>query len=137
MGPSKEHCERRDDDGKGQTRRRQEDVELNDVDDQLGAGDAENKGRYAARWVQARNIASVATTTARGKPAGARKTWNSTMWTIRSGPATLRTRGGTPHDGSKQGTLRASRRRRQGANPPAPGRRGTQRCGRSDRGRRR
>src|SRR6266481_5750432 len=82
MGPSKEHCERRDDDGKGQTRRRQEDVELNDVDDQIGAGDAENKGRYAARWVQARNIASVATTTARGKPAGARKTWNSTMWTI-------------------------------------------------------
>src|SRR5690242_15551830 len=50
---------------------------------------------------------------------------------MRSGPATLRTRGGTPHDGSKQGTLRASRRRRQGANPPAPGRRGTQRCGRS------
>src|SRR5207302_8776555 len=33
MGPSKEHCERRDDDGKGKTRRRQEDVELNDVDD--------------------------------------------------------------------------------------------------------
>ena len=33
MTPSKEHCERRDEDGKGQTRRRQEDVELNDVDD--------------------------------------------------------------------------------------------------------
>src|SRR6185503_17112797 len=32
MGPSKEECERRDEDGKGQTRRRQEDVELNDVD---------------------------------------------------------------------------------------------------------
>src|SRR5207244_12395718 len=33
MGPSKEHCERRDENSKGQTRRRQEDVELNDVDD--------------------------------------------------------------------------------------------------------
>src|SRR2546427_11639375 len=33
MGPSKEHCERCDENGKGQTRRRQEDVELNDVDD--------------------------------------------------------------------------------------------------------
>src|SRR5947208_4952950 len=33
MGPSKEHCERRDDDGKGKTRRRQEDVELDDMDD--------------------------------------------------------------------------------------------------------
>jgi CNT family concentrative nucleoside transporter len=40
-------------------------------------------------------------------------------------------RGGTPNDGSKQGRVRASRREQQGANPPGPGRRGTQRCGRS------
>src|SRR3989449_8357292 len=33
MGQSKKHCERRDENGKGQTRRRQEDVELNDMDD--------------------------------------------------------------------------------------------------------
>src|SRR6266550_4459476 len=33
MNPSEEECERRDDDGKWQARRRQEDMELNDVDD--------------------------------------------------------------------------------------------------------
>src|SRR2546427_7111011 len=33
MNPSEEQCERRDDDGKWQARRRQEDMELNDVDD--------------------------------------------------------------------------------------------------------
>ena len=41
-----------------------------------------NKGRYASRWVHARNSASEATTTGSGKRPGARKTWNATMLTM-------------------------------------------------------
>src|SRR5437867_413662 len=50
MGPSKEHCERSDENGKGQTRRRQEDVELNDVDDHRREDD--NPERHHAEQQQ-------------------------------------------------------------------------------------
>src|SRR2546430_1864712 len=50
MGPSKEHCERRDEDGKWQARRRQEDVELNDMDDDRREDD--NPERHHAEQQQ-------------------------------------------------------------------------------------